>query len=706
MSMRGTARLVAASVLFFVSSAAPAQDAEALFREAIDLYERGRDTEALAKMREVLAADPGAELAWRLRATVEGREWARLLARGGEHAAVFQHFFSLALPAARAHAKDPEAIRALIARMEGGDWGDSQKALFQLAADHGEYAVPHLVTRLGSDSTETRAQAMEWLRRLGRQSVLPLIQVLDNPEPMIVANALTVLGQLRDARANPYLLLHASGSGPDLVRSAAQRALRDSGAASAMDPASALLELAEAYYRRDVAVVDPFRATYVAWGADGAALISREVPRDLYHLKLAEEVLFDVLALHADSMPAQVLLASTMLAQAEVAAGAPAEEPGAETLRRATELAWALGPQVLDATIRKALADGRPAVAAGAIRLLAAVASAELIPGLTGLQEAVTSAYKDVRYEAAITLAALGQAGNYPAASQVTAALCEALGQDAVRTVVVIDDREETRNRILADLNARGYFAYGTPSGSIGLAAVRDYPVEDLVIIRYDLQDATPHQVVKELKADPRTSSRPIAMIVEGGTATAARDAFGSSVAAFIEMPVAAEGYEPTLRGLLETTDEAREAATLVAVRAAAALAHLPPRGTGVTSGAAVSALAGALHGDDRVRIPALQALGLIGDPAGLAPAFAVLQDRTASDAVRGEAAVAVARISRSAGSASPEIAAVIAEAATGGSPGLQAMAARAAGLLPADAAARVALLGGMRPRVHVDMVE
>ncbi len=520
MLKRGAARYAAALFVCLISASGVAQDAESVFKEAMDLYQRGRDSEALVKIKEFLATDPSSETAWKLRSTLEAREWSSLLIKGGEHEAAFRDFFARSIPAAREHLADPAAIKALIATMDGGKWGEMQKAMLKLAADHGEYAVPELLPRLASESTETRATTMEWLRRLGRQSTMPLIQALDMDNPMMVSSALSVLGQLKDRRALPYVAAKAMGPGAEagsVIQTAASRALAElgQGASVSADLAGNFLSLAESYYRRSEDVVDPFRATYTVWGSADGALTAHEVPRDLYHLKLAEEVLFDALALFPAHRDAQVLLTSVLLAQQDVGAGASAEETQAAALRRAGDLASVYGPEVLDATIAKAMADGRSSVATSAIRLLASTITGEQAGSFTGLNQAVGSSQKDVKYEAALALAMLAPGGGYAAQDQVVPALADALGQDAIRTVVVIDDREETRNRLIADLNARGYFAYGTPSGALGVAAVREYPVEDLVIVRYNLNDATAFQVVKELKGDARTAEKPIAVLVD-----------------------------------------------------------------------------------------------------------------------------------------------------------------------------------------------
>lgn len=709
MMKRGSLWTIAPVLLLSCAVRLVAQDPAATLKEAIDLYERGRDEEALGKLKAVIAADPSSEVAWSLRNSVDFRTWARAMVKGDEHASVIRHLFNLSLPAEKAAAKDEAAIRGLIDTMENnGSFAERQKAAFKLAADHGEYVVPHLVSRLGSDSTETRAATMEWLRRLGVQAVMPLIQALELGNPMVSANALTVLGQIRDRRALPYVGLWANGpvSVDPLARSAAQRALSD---LSSSGGVTDFLGLAERYYQRDANYVDPFRSTYVAWGSADGKLVANEVPREVYHLKLAEEVLYDLMAVDAGNTEAKTLLASTLIAQHSLFKHAGSGEDAApvKALSHTSEMIRALGPDAVDAALKKALADGKPEVAAGAIEVLKHLLDSDSFRAPSGLTDALSSPAKEVRFLAAQAITAIGPRSNFQGQEQVVPALMEALGQDAVRTVVVIDDQAETRNRIVADLNARGYMAYGAQTGPLGLAAVRNFPIEDLVIIRHNLRDATVAEVVKTLRADPRSAEKAIVVLADAGQIAAAKESFGDRVQGYIESPMVPESYEPSMRELIKISDPERERATMLASMASEALAHLHPREGLFPTGSAVSALVGTLKGDDRVRTPALMALGRIGDPASMAPIMSLFGDTTATEKVRGHAAVALAKIARSSGSASTELLTALGTAIAGdGSQEYLDLLGEACGIVPADANSRLALLNALRTRIRVDTVE
>ena len=106
----------------------------------------------------------------------------------------------------------------------------------------------------------------------------------------------------------------------------------------------------------------------------------------------------------------------------------------------------------MDGVVRKALADGRPAVAAGGVRILGSLVTADTFNAASAhaLFEALSAPYKSVRFGAALAIARIGPRGAFPGQERVIDALQEALGQDAVRTVVVIDHDAD----IAASLNA------------------------------------------------------------------------------------------------------------------------------------------------------------------------------------------------------------------------------------------------------------
>lgn len=696
----GTLSFVAVFAFMFLAltPVAVAQDAESTLKEAIGLYERGQNDAALEKLRAVLATDPSSEQAWGLRNAVEQDLWARIMIKGDQHQSVVAHLFRLAIPAERAQAGNDVAIKALVEKLDSPDWAVRQKAALQLAADHGEYAVAYLARRLGSDDTDVRAGTMEWIRRMGRRATMPLIQLLDSESPLVIANCLTLLGQTGDLRSLPYVAAFASmpvDSVGAMIKKAGTDARNRLGCAaeSEAEIGGLFYAIAEGYYQRNVDLVGD--GTTV-WSFEGGKLVAREVPAALYHLKLAEDILYDMYNYAPTSVKTQVLLGSVLVAQADAVSGMSADDAAkAANAAEAATLAKALGAEVLNGVVGMALGDNHGSVGATAIRMLTGMLSD--CPGNCAIAAALAGNNKEMRLAAALALGRIG--GNVDTAMLVQA-LGEVLSQDALRTVVVIDDQEATRLQIVAELNARGYMATGLASGSLGLAAVRQMPIEDLVVVRYDLKDRTAHELVKTLRMDSRTAETPVVLLADENGAVGAQAQFGSKVQLVLTTPLVAAAYEPQVRALLKSLDSAREAATANAAMAAAILSHMP----GADASGVSAALVAALSGEDRVRIPAMKTLGNIGNAAASSALLAIFSDGTASEAARGAALIAAARIARASGKPCADTNAAITGSLGSSTGALRASVATAAGIAPVDADLRLQWLNALRSTIVVNL--
>ncbi|HYC78634.1 MAG TPA: HEAT repeat domain-containing protein [Planctomycetota bacterium] len=716
MTQRSTLRAGAAFVLLVCfGTAAVAQDPKQRIKEAYDQVQRGKNDEALKILNDILATDPSSEQALDLRNALEARQWIDVSVADGRLGEVVVQLFARAMPAAAGKTGDVAEIDKLLAEARGTtDWAARRKALTALMHNHGEYAVIRLWNDLGHSEAERRAQAIDWLRGLGADVALPLVQTLRSDNAMIRANAAIVLGMIEDRRSVPYLMMVAERDADESVKSAAAASLRRHGASggSAVDAGVAL---AEQYYRRDPRAVNQYRTVYPVWtlvkGEEGAeSLVAHEVPRDLYHLKLAEAVLFDVLPMQPDHEAGRTLLASTLLAQSRFGAGVAGEGEEAAAMKTAAMqsriLAAAQGPAILSRAVTTAIEQGRQDVAVAAIELLAEMVDAESFGDAPGLVAALSAPTKATRYAAALAVARI-RPRNHAVGDQVVAALAQALGEDAFRTAVVVDDVGETSRRICADLEARQWFCVAAASGPVGVARLRDYPIEDVVIVRYDLAHGHVSDVIRAVRADERTKETPVFLLVEARDMEAAKANWDGKVQGFIEAPPVGEAFEPALRAATKSLDVGREAAIVTAAAAAEALAMMDPRGTGMSSAAAKDALAASLKGDDRVRMPAVRALGAIADPSTEPALIALLTDANAPENVRGEAAKALARISRAAGRTSPEFGAALREVAfKGGSQAFLMALSEATGLLPVAPQTRLGVMRFARPASVVDLVK
>jgi hypothetical protein len=250
--------------------AALAQDAGALgqqLKDGIDLLERGRTAEANAKFRAVLATDPSSEEAYALVQSTSAKQILEMLKAKGDAAQVAERLLNLSQKAETDRSKDEAAIGGLVSTaVSSRDLQAQETAARQLAAAHGEYAVPALLPHLGSNDIDTRAGAILALRRIGSDAVLPLAASLGTGSEMQQRNVAILLGGSGDVRAVPALL-RAGKAGNAAAADAATR-LGGKG-----DAGAAYLALAEKYMVGDPLVLKNYDKTSAVWsmkdGADG-----------------------------------------------------------------------------------------------------------------------------------------------------------------------------------------------------------------------------------------------------------------------------------------------------------------------------------------------------------------------------------------------------------------------------------------------------
>ena len=154
------AKLAAKSLLGVViacvaSGVLSAQDPQALFKEAVQLLRLNKKEEALAKFQEVVRLDPTNEQAWKLWSETDKNIWEELVvSNDAEIRKIAQHLMGRARLARKKMSRDDAVISDLAKKVCSADYEVRFKALTSLRADHGEFAVPALLTYLGNIDDE------------------------------------------------------------------------------------------------------------------------------------------------------------------------------------------------------------------------------------------------------------------------------------------------------------------------------------------------------------------------------------------------------------------------------------------------------------------------------------------------------------------------------------------------------------------------
>jgi HEAT repeat protein len=668
-----------------IASPLRAQPDDEKFKNAVDLYFRGKMDEALKAFQDVLAENPSNEQALQYYNAAGQRAFTLMLEQGGEFETVAKRFVELATVARKEKTDDAAAIQALVEKAMGDNWIERRDALYALSGSHGEYGAAPFVALLADGDHAKRASAIYCLTHLSSDAVLPLLAGLESGNDQVVQGCCACLGFIRDARALAGLKGVFESSANAVTKDAADRAIQaTSGKSAASLPSAAQLhvEYATKHFRNDQSVATPFETKDAIWNWTGGAVVATKVPAILRHLRLAEQ---HCIAAIGDASAQAALLASYAGQKGALAAAKAGGAEGVPDADPALDVKLASGGVAsLSAALDYSLQNDAPSSSVELLRSLEQAGATS-----DAMRKALNSPYKSVRYAAAFALANTGDSSE-----AVVKALAEALGEDAMRTVLVVDDRSESRNAMAAALRAAGYSVITADSGALGFARARTVPPKDVVVLRAKLPDVTIDQFVYD--ADFRTAAASMIVVADAKEAEALKTQYEGKgkVKGFVTEPVTPDALAGAVKAALPDLNHERAEAAAAAERAAGFLAHVPAASLAPVADALVHGLS---RGEEPVVLGMLKALGHHG-AADAAPAIAALfADSSKSEAVRVAAADALGGVFGKGGSAAPDVVKPLMDAATGdANANVRLAAGRALGaasfLSPAD---RAALLRG-----------
>ncbi len=551
--------------------------------------------------------------------------------------------------------KDPAEIRRWI-QMLGGTPRQYLYAMRRLI-ECGEYAVPQMIQTFADTKTTPllRERLTEVLPRLGKDAVRPLLAALDSDATEVQELAARSLGKIGYPHAAAGLRELMGRKGVlETVVSATRGALVSCAGPQAPEkpPAELFYQLAEKYYRRDESINPDARydtANVWYWQQD-LGVTYRPVPRaifnDLYAARAAQK------ALQHDPTfyPAVVLwLAANTRWQVNLPAGAtnpfhPADAPKADHYLRSA------GARYLQLLLHRTLKDGDVGVALRAIRALRETVGAENLVrqvdelgGAQPLVEALTYAVREIRYEAAESLALARPQKRFTGDQLVPGALCEALRQTGTAVAVLVDGEQARRNKAKDLLRAEGYEVFDAATLGPALAEARKTGGVDLLVLASDIRSPELGEALRQIRSGAVLSLLPVVILARAGDVVivrgiAERDRAAAVVpedkldAATLKKAIAdAQARAPGGKPLPP------DQATLWAVRAAGCLKLLATTRNPVYDlTEATRALIAALK-DKRpeVQIAAAEALGQIRDASAQQALAALAGDAKASKEVR-----------------------------------------------------------------------
>lgn len=416
--------------------------------------------------------------------------------------------------------RDPARISELIAKL-GGDPIEEEEAVLQLRAV-GVAAVPSLLQILNNPSQAmVHASALRAVVEIGNPSVPPLLAALDAPNDGLRASAATALGYLGSLEAEPYLWQPALSDPSAGVRASSKQALAR---ILKLPPAKMDALAAEAVTARMVKASQEYSRHQHAWPVTGEPAVtlwvfdpqeSTVIPRQLSPLE-ADEILasrFAKLAIQLapERRDVQVQALSTALAADMRLVGPEGALPRGEG--RAYDLALTTGRDVMDDTLKDALAHGNPLVALACLEVLEEVGTKDLLRKGTGLIAALNSPDRRVQFAAATAILRLDPNKPFPGSPRVVAILHRALENVLRPRAVVVQSSPKLAAELGGFVNELGYDSLVGYTGREAFRnAVGNGDVE-LIVLHANIVRWTLSETLANLRADARTAGVPIVVV-------------------------------------------------------------------------------------------------------------------------------------------------------------------------------------------------
>jgi hypothetical protein len=611
--------LLTAAIAVVVGGSAVAQVPS--LQEAVTLLRLNKHDEGLQKLREILTSDPSNSDALKLYESVSQDEWYMLMTTKGEVQQIAQSILDRAKVETKKRSRDEAAINALVATAtaKDSDHPTRQKAINTLIADHGEFAVPALVQKLGDDDSEGQIQAIYTLQQLGAAAVLPLIEALKSSVNVVVQNAAAALHHIGDSRAIPAMVGLANDVRPNISDIARKFLAKKAAGGNTVD---LLVAQAQDYLEGDV----PFgAASEVVWTLKDDKLVATDVLPLLYPSELAKACAADAVRINPASLSARSMLVQANVAQAylietSIAQGDEAFkalEPVAEELKIT---ALATGNDALRSALDSGVKHGMAPVAIGSIN---ALAKAEIIGTIdeSSLIAALNSSDKRIKYAAAHALVSASGGARVPQADRVVAVLADAVAEEAVQTIQVIAPAADTAAAVESASKVRGKALDASTSAVTGMHSLLVNPNVDVVVINEILPDRLPEDVIGNVKKDPRMANTRIVVIAKDEEAAKTR--FGEGVG-IVKSPLTGETLIEAINKALEgSTNPGNVRAEGYAANASNALHAFAAQKGDISP--ALTNLGLQLNRGDSVAVPAAKALGLAGGQPQLASLTAAL---------------------------------------------------------------------------------
>jgi len=645
-------------------------EAVALLDKGAYLFDEGKIEEAAGLFVQAVEKNPSSREAFEWLDRIGFDKAVRMLATsdketagpaGADVARAIGYLLRLGRAEARERSADPERIDKVVAEIFATkDLGERYRLMVRSASVHGRYLVPKLVPVLTSTEMTKRAVAIQFLRFIGHDAVLPLIAAAGGEDPVVRQNVAATLGHIGHPLALATLKALGEKDADAQVKERAAAAIRE---ITGKGPEA--LPAAKEIFRRDAVEYilgrnDLPRFFYepAVWEMRDGQLRTRTVADFQLRGMIADTFLRSALALDREDLETHRLLAANLAEQVALYSSTrayveKAQPEGAEpilallktqetAIERMTHQIMGSSPPVLNAALAFALSSK---LDDGAIELIRQIAALELSKTvLTSVSDALVAENRRVRLEAALCLAHQNPTIDFANKPRVIDNIKEGLVESGARSALLVFGNADSAGLFAGHLRDLNFIPFVARDEYAGLLRAREFPPKDLIIIDTDLKEKLVPEMIRLLRTFHQVKDVPILVVSHANT-------FENDKARF-EVPaekvfvISTQVSKVSLRDdilapLFQDAKDGRSEAVRIAARAAEASLFLAERATTYpVAGLGEALLAVMEKRPDEIRIPAVRAAGRLGLEAALSPLIAIFQNRQENSVDLREAAM------------------------------------------------------------------
>jgi len=391
----------------------------------------------------------------------------------------------------------------------------------------GPYVVPHALAILQDPGQkELHPFVRRALVELGEPVVRPLVRALATPNAGLKESVIGILGDIGHPTALPALkaVVERPDSSKGAKGAATKAIIKISDTSMLQTSAKQLyLDLANKYYYDKIPVADVHQPTtdVFDWVKD-TGLLYRAAPSKAVNEILASRACSDALKVEPGALSAVSLwVSAVMQMEADLSDGQAREADPflPDDMPSVDFFARAVGQQHLYSVLDRALRDENTPVAVRTCRALEDTANEEFLDlyaeSKAGSPLVMALTYPDqrVRFAAAFALAAIRPREPFTGAGKVIPTLSEALNLEAAKSVLLVEPKDDNRNRLQAALKDEGWHVVTATTGNDAIAKARAMPRVDAVVISSKTRHVGHADVVSMLRSDYHTAMTPFVVL-------------------------------------------------------------------------------------------------------------------------------------------------------------------------------------------------